>query len=160
MNGRTRSKSLHRSKGRYGENVTNENMRTKWPEDHERIYPHRIIHKLTWIQNTRNVNTINNFVILNQKTALKANNDRIYRSPTFCKIKWGSAHVTEEHSAEPQHNKKIEQTCYKLERLEHGSTRKLHANRLDAKPREVSFENSNYYYKFIKNALNTLQTKP
>ncbi|XP_072398398.1 uncharacterized protein [Diabrotica undecimpunctata] len=106
------------------------------------FYKHKDIHKYTWVQHTRNLKSIIDYVIVKQSTTLKVNDVRVLRGPTC-----GSDHYIvrtkmvfpfksnkdNNVNEEPQQTEVITNKRYNLNSLINESTRNLYQHRLDEK---------------------------
>lgn len=89
LNARTGRKSGDRTVGQFGEDTTNDNglRLISMAEQNELkilngFFQHPWIHKFTWTQETRNLKSIIDYIIVRQKSKLKFNDVRVHRGPT------------------------------------------------------------------------------
>lgn len=86
FNSRTGSQRSHPVVGPFGEDRSNDNgnrlidtCQINELKITNGFFKHKLIHKYTWIQNTRNLKSIIDYVIVRQGTTLKINDVRVYR---------------------------------------------------------------------------------
>ncbi|XP_072384375.1 uncharacterized protein [Diabrotica undecimpunctata] len=100
------------------------------------------IHKYTWVQQTRNLKSIIDYVIVKQSTTLKVNDVRVLRGPTcgsdyyIVRTKMVfpfKSNKDNNVNEEPQQTEVITNKRYNLNSLINESTRNLYQHRLDEK---------------------------
>ncbi|XP_030752879.1 craniofacial development protein 2-like [Sitophilus oryzae] len=89
LNSRTGKKLHDKIVGQFGEAILNDNgnrLINICDQNNLRIlndfFQHHDIHKYTWIQHSRNLKSVINYVIVRQYTALKIQDVRVYRHTT------------------------------------------------------------------------------
>ncbi|XP_072397944.1 uncharacterized protein [Diabrotica undecimpunctata] len=152
--------------GTHGENTRNDNgtrLITTCTQNNLKIlngfYPHRDIHKYTWIQQTRNLKSIIDYSIVRQRTKIKIQDVRVARGPScgtdhhLLKVK---AILPNRYEKEKEHietNQLIKKVRYNLDSLNHESVKLLYKKRLDQKLEMGNFENTEEHYEHIKRAI-------
>ncbi|XP_030767027.1 uncharacterized protein LOC115890818 [Sitophilus oryzae] len=111
------------------------------------------IHKYTWIQHSRNLKSVIDYVI-RQYTALKIQDVRVYRGATC-----GSDHHLVKSKILPfrmvkkiderEQEEKTTEVKYNLDSFNHESVKDLYKNRLDEKLVQENFESTEEQYNYI-----------
>lgn len=154
--------------GRYGEEVINDNgerLIDLCTQNGLKIlngfYPHKSVHKFTWIQETRGLKSIIDYAILRQDSKLKTQDIKVQRGASC-----GSDHyllrtyivfpgrtVGEASSKDKDTCIEILERKYNLKGLEDETTQGLYKFRLDSKLDDQEFENINQHYEYIKKCI-------
>ncbi|XP_072377771.1 uncharacterized protein [Diabrotica undecimpunctata] len=146
--------------GTHGENTRNDNgtrLITTCTQNNLKIlngfYPHRDIHKYTWIQQTRNLKSIIDYSIVRQRTKIKIQDVRVARGPScgtdhhLLKVKTILPNRYEKEKEHIESNQLIKQVRYNLDSLNHESVKLLYKKRLDQKLEMGNFENTEEHIK-------------
>lgn len=149
FNSRTGREKNNNVVGPFGEETINDNGRSliHLCETHNLkinngFYKHKDIHRYTWTQNTRNLKSIIDYVISEQKTALQWNDVRVLRGVTCgsdhhlvrAKVVFPFKKVNKDRDVEkPDNLETIELPKYNLDSFGNESTRQLYQRRLDEK---------------------------
>lgn len=142
LNARTGNEQNSQVVGKFGENTRNDNGHRliNLCENYglkilNGFFRHKDIHKYTWHQETRQLKSIIDYVIIRQKTTLKVHDTRVFR-----KIECGSDHyylnsniyIPPNYKINPNQNKNeskndgVDQVKYKTYLLEQDSIRELY----------------------------------
>ncbi|XP_044753786.1 craniofacial development protein 2-like [Coccinella septempunctata] len=149
FNGRTGSRRNDKVVGPWGEHTVNDNggRLVNLCESNElRIqngfYKHKEIHKFTWIQPTRGLKSIIDYVITKQNTELKIVDVRVQRAATcgsdhhLIRAKICIPYTHRIQTEDREHNENMEEVkleTYNVESFIHESTQDLFKRRLDRK---------------------------
>ncbi|XP_030763574.1 uncharacterized protein LOC115888129 [Sitophilus oryzae] len=127
------------------------------------FFPHKEVHKFTWVQRTRRLSSIIDYMILRQNSILKTNDVRVYRG-----IECGSDHyllmakvVIKYRSSQKEREEhkgnqgKVDSVNYNLDSLRHESVQFLYKLRLASKLQNIQMEqiNTEELYKTIKDSI-------
>lgn len=138
------------------------------------FFKHKEIHQYTWIQPTRNLKSIIDYIITRQNAKLRINDVRVLRGTTcdsdhhlvratvFFPYVYNTYQQTDE-----ENNDRIKSVKYKLDNLIHDSVKNLYQNRLNEKlidDEEQSFEEiykniTESIHKAAKEALGTIEKR-
>nr|XP_018901479.1 PREDICTED: craniofacial development protein 2-like [Bemisia tabaci] len=130
------------------------------------FFQHKDIHKYTWVQPTRGLKSIIDYVIVRQATKLKVQQVRVYRG-----LSCGSDHhflradvafpVKGSKDKQPMQQQQQRQgsqeqeVWYNIESLEHPSVKALYRQRLDEKLGDGSSGTTEEQYQFIKECIHS-----
>lgn len=167
LNSRTGKKQQDKIVGQFGEDTVNDNgnrLINMCDQNNLRIlngfFQHREIHKYTWVQHSRNLKSIIDYVIVRQDTKLKIQDVRAYRG-AVC----GSDHHLVKSKILPfrtqkkkegdtrEQEQKTTEIRYNLDSLNHESVKKLYKKRLDEQLIQESFESTEDQYEYLKSCL-------
>ncbi|XP_044762230.1 craniofacial development protein 2-like [Coccinella septempunctata] len=148
LNGKTGRKRDNKVVGPYGETSRNDNGERliELCESHglkitNGFYKHKEIHTYTWVQTTRNLRSIIDYVIVKQSTALQINDVRVYTGVTCgsdhylvkSRILFPFGPLKNTRGDNEEQAEKVVCVKYNLNSLTHESTITLYQNRLDEK---------------------------
>nr|XP_018896775.1 PREDICTED: uncharacterized protein LOC109030332 [Bemisia tabaci] len=173
LNGRTGSRRGCKVVGPYGEEVVNDSgirIIDSCDQNDLKIlngfYQRRDIHKYTWVQPTRGLRSIIDYVIVRQKSKMKVQHVRVCRG-----LSCGSDHYFLEariafpakdgQRVEPvqqdqqQERVVLHRKKYNIDSLHHDSVKRLYRQRLDEKLVERSFSSTEEHYQFIKDCIHS-----
>lgn len=170
FNSRTGQQTGNKIIGPHGENIINDNglrLINICEQNSLQIlngfYKHKEIHKYTWHQETLQIKSIIDYIIVRQKTRLKTQDVRAYRGAAQSdhylvnsKIVFPYRDIThkgENINEEENIKTEVKIPKYNLHSLENESTVYLYKKRLDEKLTETHFDDTEAQYKYINNAL-------
>ena len=168
LNGRVGSRINDPVVGQYGENAVNNNGERLIEMCHQYAlkvtnswFKHKNIHRYTWIQPTRGLKSIIDYVIVKQKTKLKVTDVRVKRgyvcgSDHF--LLMANIHFPYIGNREPKPDVPIQETrittnTYNLDSLQDDSTKFLYQLRLAAKLADVRGDTSENLYNEMKTCI-------
>lgn len=146
LNARVGAKTDSNVVGRHGENILNNNgqrlIELCTQHKHKILngfFQHKNIHKYTWHQETRQLKSVIDYIIIKQKSLLEVQDTRVYRG-----IECGSDHFflgariqvpfkTKENATDATETSTIKQIRYNVAGLHEPSTNHLFKTRLDSK---------------------------
>lgn len=149
FNSRTGCRTDSKVVGQYGEPTVNDNghrlielCETYNLKINNGFYKHKDIHRYTWIQNTRNLKTIIDYVISKQESMLRCNDVRVLRGITCgsdhylvrAKILFPFKNIRPNTDLEDiEKMETLELPRYDVNSFANDSTKQLYQNRLDEK---------------------------
>lgn len=168
LNGRTGRKDNDKTIGRFGEAVTNgsgeriiELCEMNSLKITNGFYRHKDIHKYTWVQETRNLRAIIDYIIVKIKTTIKIKDVRVKRGAesgtdhkllvAIMEFPWTRGHQRSEKESNP--TEKVEKKQFKLYLLREESIRDLYKRRLDQKLQEFRYESIQETYEHVKTCI-------
>ena len=171
LNGRTGSRVNSKIVGPFGEVTVNDNGSRIIDVCEQRelkvlngFYQHKDIHKYTWVQPTRGLRSIIDYVLVKQITSLKIQQVRVCRG-----LSCGSDHyflradvafparVSQNDRGDNQQPERqcVHQVKYNIDSLKHPSVKALYAKRLDEKLGDTCDGSTEERYEFIKNCVHS-----
>ncbi|XP_060528331.1 craniofacial development protein 2-like [Cylas formicarius] len=177
FNGRTGNKAHNKTVGHFGEDTINDNgerlieiCELNDLKITNGFYKHKDIHKYTWIQETRNLRSIIDYIVVRITTTIKIQDVRVKRSAecgtdhrlvvAYMHFPWyGVAKKNKEEIAKQeqqkgnQNNQEIKEKRFKIHLLEKETIRDLYRRRLDEKLIEFNFNNLTDTYEHVKKSI-------
>lgn len=171
FNSRTGRKEKDSVIGSFGEEQRNDNGErlTELCELHNLkilngFYKHKNIHKFTWTQETRNLRSIIDYIIIKQKTTICIKDIRVKRGPecgsdhklVVAKLEfpWNGKKSKNSKGVENSKMENVdEEQKYKLYLLQDETIRDLYKRRLDQKLTEFTYDSAEDLYDHIKQSI-------
>lgn len=127
------------------------------------FYKHKSIHNYTWVQHTRNLKSIIDYVITKQDTVMQVNDVRAYRGVSCgsdhylvkAKIAFPYKYNKKENIQTLEKTEEITTKHYNIDSLIHDSTRALYQQRLNQKLGEVADKSVEEVYNNIIYSIKT-----
>nr|XP_018913711.1 PREDICTED: uncharacterized protein LOC109041749 [Bemisia tabaci] len=171
LNGRTGSRVNSKIVGPFDEVTVNDNGSRIIDVCEQRelkvlngFYQHKDIHKYTWVQPTRGLRSIIDYVLVKQVTNLKIQQVRVCRGLSCSSDHYFlradvafPARVSQNDQSDNQQpqRQRVHQVQYNIDSLKHPSVKALYAKRLDEKLGDACDGSTEERYEFIKNCVHT-----
>ncbi|XP_030747693.1 uncharacterized protein LOC115876149 [Sitophilus oryzae] len=170
LNGRVGQKQNDLVVGQHGEQPVNDNgqriinmCESLTLKIMNGFFPHREVHKFTWVQRTRRLSSIIDYMILRQNSILKTNDVRVYRGIEcdsdhyllMAKVVINYRSSKKEREEHKGNQGKVDSVNYNLDSLRHESVQFLYKLRLASKLQNIQIEqiNTEELYKTIKDSI-------
>ena len=130
------------------------------------FYQHKDIHKFTWVQSTRGLKSIIDYVVVRQDTRMKIQQVRVWRGLSCgsdhyflgAKIAFpviGSQETRQAQEQVHQQKDRVKLVNYNIDSLQHPSVRALYGKRLDEKLGESRDGDTEQQYQFLKDCIHS-----